>query len=103
MSFNEIHIRTSQLEFDSATNTGILSPEAIQANSGKGNKQPMRRIQKKRTQENRIVTECDYRSKPKINRYRQQIHAIWTDTGIFSITEQGLMDQQSQIRKKQWF
>ena len=34
--------RTSQLEFDSATNRGIPSTEAIQANSGKGNKQPVR-------------------------------------------------------------
>ena len=38
--------RTSQLEFDSATNRGISSPEAIQANSDKGNKQPVTRIQK---------------------------------------------------------
>ena len=30
--------RTSHLEFDSATNRGIPSPEAIQANSAKGNK-----------------------------------------------------------------
>ena len=29
---------TSQLEFDSATNREIPSPEAIQATSGKGNK-----------------------------------------------------------------
>ena len=36
--------RTSQLEFDSAICIGILSPEVVQANSGKGNKQPVRRI-----------------------------------------------------------
>ena len=36
--------RTSQLEFDSATNRGIPSPEAFRTNSGKGNKQPVRRI-----------------------------------------------------------
>ena len=36
--------RTFQLEFDSATNRGIPSPEAIQANSGKENKQPERKI-----------------------------------------------------------
>ena len=40
---------TSQLEFDSTTNRGILSPETIQANSGKGNKQSERRIRKKWT------------------------------------------------------
>ena len=38
--------RTSQLEFDSANNRGISSPEAIQSNSDKGNKQPVMRIQK---------------------------------------------------------
>ena len=38
--------RTSQLKFDSATNRGISSPEAIQANSDKGNKEPVMRIQK---------------------------------------------------------
>ena len=62
--------RTSQLKFDSATDGGICSPEAIQANSGKGNKQPVRRIRKKWTkEENRIVMECYYWSKPKINGY----------------------------------
>ena len=60
----------SQLEFDSPTNRGIPSSEAIQANSVKGNKQPVRRIRKKWTQEeNRIVMECYYKSKPKINGY----------------------------------
>ena len=70
---------TSQLEFDSATNRGIPSPEAIQVSSGKGNKQPVWRIRKKWRQENRIVMECYYRSKPKINGYRQRMHAIWKD------------------------
>ena len=36
--------RTSQLEFDSANNRRNSSPKTIQANSGKGNKQPVRRI-----------------------------------------------------------
>ena len=59
---------TAQLEFDSAANRGIPSLEAIQAISGKGNKQPVRWIRKKRTQEeNAIVMERYYRSKPKIN------------------------------------
>ena len=49
----------------------------------KGNKQPVRRLS-------------------KINEYRQRMHAIWRDKGLFNITEQKLMDQQSQIRKKQW-
>ena len=29
--------------------------------------------------------------------------AIWRNKGMFNITEQRLMDQQSQIIKKQWF
>ena len=52
--------RTSQLEFNSATNIGIPSPEAG---------------------------------------YRQRIHAIWKGKSMFNITDQRLMDQQSQIRK----
>ena len=72
-----VSARTCQLEFDSAANRGIPSPEAIQANSGKCNKLPVRRIRKKWTkEENRIVMECYYRSKPKINAYRQRMHAI---------------------------
>ena len=42
--------RTSQLEFDSANNRGNSSPKTILANSGNGNKQPVRRIWKKWTQ-----------------------------------------------------
>ena len=38
--------RTYQLEFYGATNRRIRSPKAIQASSGKVNKQPVRRIQK---------------------------------------------------------
>ena len=30
------------------------------------------------------------------------MHAIWRDKGMFNITEQRLMDQQSLLRKKQW-
>ena len=36
----------SQLEFDSATSRGIASTKAIQDTSGKGNKQPVRRMKK---------------------------------------------------------
>ena len=69
----------------------------------KGNKQPVKRIQKKWTQEeNRIVMECYYRTKPKVNGYQQQMHAIWRDKGMVSVTEQRLINQKSQIRKKQW-
>ena len=57
---------------------------------------------KKWTQEeNRILMECYYWSKLKINGYRQQMHAIWRDKVMFNITEQRLMYEESQIRKKQ--
>ena len=55
------------LEFHSDINREIPAPEAIQANSGKGNKQPVRGIRKMWTQEEkRITMECYYWSKPKI-------------------------------------
>ena len=80
---------TSQLKFDSASNRGISSTEAVQGNPGKDNTQSVRGIRKKWTQEgNRMVMECYYRSKPKINGYRQQMHAIWRDKGLFNINEQ---------------
>ena len=46
--------------------------------------------------------ECYCRSKPENKRYQQQMHVILRGKGMFNITEQRLMDQQSQIRKKQW-
>ena len=91
---------TSHLQLDSVTNRGIFSPDAIQ--STKGNKQPVRKTRKKWTQEeNRVVMECYYRTKPKFNGCRQRMHAIWKHEGMFNITEQRLVDQQNQIRKKQ--
>ena len=30
------------------------------------------------------------------------MHAIWRDKGMFNVTKQRLIDQQSQIKKKQW-
>ena len=30
------------------------------------------------------------------------MHAIWRDKGVFNLTKQRLMEQQSQIKKKQW-
>ena len=38
----------------------------------------------------------------KNNGYRQQMHAIWRDKGMFNITEQRLINQQSQIWKNLW-
>ena len=69
--------RTSELEFNCTTKRGIPSPEAIQSNSGKDNKQYVRRIGKKWIQqENRISKGWYYWNKPKINGYRQQMHSM---------------------------
>ena len=74
---------TSHLQLDSVTNRGIFSPDAIQ--STKDNKQPVRRTRKKWAQEeNRVVMECYYRTKPKFNACRQRMHAIWKHGGMFN-------------------
>ena len=44
--------------------------------------------------EGKIQEEFYYRNK--------QMHAMWRDKGMLNITERRLMDQQSQIRKRQW-
>ena len=88
-----------QLKFDSTTNRRISSPEAIQANSGRENKQTVRRIRKNWTQEeNRIVMESYYRNKPNIDGYRQRMYAIWKDKGMFNITKQRLIYGPTKVR-----
>ena len=88
-----VSVRTSQLEFDSATNRGVPSSEAIQANPGKGNKQPVNRAPKKwKQEENGIVMEYCYKCKPKINGYRHRMNVILKDKGMFNITEQKRRD-----------
>jgi len=62
-----------------------------------------RRIRRKWSQEdNRIVMECYYRSEPGRIGYRKRMHNIWTSKDMFPVTEQRLIDQKSQIIKKQW-
>ena len=113
MNFNEIHIwkkltilnllvvseigelgwTQTRVEFDSATNRGVPSSEAIQANPGKGNKQPVNRAPKKwKQEENGIVMEYCYKCKPKINGYRHRMNVILKDKGMFNITEQKRRD-----------
>ena len=62
-----------------------------------------RRIRQKWSQDdNRIVMECCYRSKPGHIGYRKRMHSIWTRKDMFHVTEQRLLDQKNQIIKKQW-
>ena len=49
---------------------------------------------------NRIVMKCYYKSKPKVNGYRQRMHVIWRDMGMINKTELRLINQQSQVKKK---
>ena len=49
---------------------------------------------------NRIVMKYYYKSKPKVNGYRQRMHVIWRDMGMINKTELRLINQQSQVKKK---
>ena len=53
-------------------------------------------------EENRVVMECFYKSNPKEIGYRKRMHNLWSEEGMFVITEQRLVDQKSQIIKKKW-
>ena len=46
--------------------------------------------------------ECYYLSMPSRNGYRKRMLQIWVEKGMFHGTEQRLVDQANQIRKKQW-
>ena len=46
--------------------------------------------------------QCYYRSKYGRNGYRERIHAIWNEIGMFNVTEQRLVDQKNNILKRKW-
>ena len=52
--------------------------------------------------DNRIVMECYYQSEPRKIGYRKRMHQLWLDREMFPVTEQRLLDQKSQIVRKQW-
>ena len=52
--------------------------------------------------DNRIVMECFYLSKPGKRGYRKRMHKLWMEQSMFRVTEQGLVDQASQIQEKKW-
>ena len=52
--------------------------------------------------ENRTVMECYYLSEPGKIGYRKRMHAIWNQQEMSSVTEQRLVDQANQIRKRKW-
>ena len=62
-----------------------------------------RRISRKWSQDdNRILMECYYRSELGRIGYRKRMHSICTSNNMFPVTEQRLIDQKNQIRRKQW-
>ena len=52
-------------------------------------------------EENRVVTQCYYRSEYGRNEYKR-MHAIWNEMGMFNITERRLVDQKNNIFKRKW-
>ena len=61
-----------------------------------------RSVRRKWSQEdNRRLMECYYQSTPSRNGYRKRMLQIWVEKRMFQVTEQRLVDQANQIRKKQ--
>ena len=53
-------------------------------------------------EENMFVMECYYRSVPSRRGYRKRMLDLWREKGMFIVTEQHLVDQSNQIRKRGW-
>ena len=53
-------------------------------------------------EENRVVMECYYRSEPRVKGYRKRMHDLWIAKDLFIATEQRIVDQANQIRKRKW-
>ncbi|XP_063594921.1 uncharacterized protein LOC134771895 [Penaeus indicus] len=53
-------------------------------------------------EENRIVIKCYFESVPSRKGYRKRMLAAWQEREMFIVTEQRLVDQANQIRKKKW-
>ena len=53
-------------------------------------------------EENMFVMECHYRSVPSRRGYRKRMLDLWREKGMFIVTEQRLVDQSNQTRKRGW-
>ena len=60
----------------------------------------MTRRSKWTQEDNRMVMKCYYESVPSKNGYRKRMLQLWLQMDKFFVTEQRLVDQASQIRKK---
>ena len=88
-----------------ASSEGLSPGRCTMAQQHGPNRHPgtaRRTIQKWSHEENRVVMKCFYRSNPKKIGYRKRMHNLWIEQGMFTITEQRLIDQKSQIIKKKW-
>ena len=52
--------------------------------------------------DNRMVMKCYYESVPSKNGYRKRMLQLWLQMDKFPVTEQRLVDQANQIRKRKW-
>ena len=46
--------------------------------------------------------ECYLLSEPKIRGYRKRMLSLWLQKGMFSVSEQRLVDQANIIRRNSW-
>ena len=102
---NEIYV-------ENGVNGTRTSGEGFSPGTASGGQQPVpsrhqttvqRRVRRKWSQEdNRRVMECYYQSVPSRNGYRKRMLQVWVERGLFQVTEQRLVDQANQIRKKRW-
>ena len=53
-------------------------------------------------QENEIVMECYLSSEPKVRGYRKRMLSLWLNKGMFSVSEQRLVDQVNTIFRNSW-
>ena len=53
-------------------------------------------------QENKIVMECYLLSEPKFRGCRKRMLSLWQQKGMFSVSEQRLVDQANTVRRNSW-
>ena len=76
---------------------------AMQRGPGRHYATEVRSMRRKWPQEeNRVVRECYYRSEPGVRGYRKIMHDLWMAKDLFVVTEQRIVAQANQIRKKKW-
>ena len=102
MSSNEI--QTSEVNGSRLAEQGPSSGRCSrQGNIGRHHANPV--ISKRRkwtSQENKIVMECYLLSEPKSRGYRKRMLSLWQQKGMFSVSEQRLVDQANTIRRNSW-